>query len=453
MFVHNPIDPSGLKLELPKECTCYAMKAPPELANPAQAIQQSLANPIGSESLAVIATRKLLKNADAKAVIVISDNTRPVPYKGEGNILVPIIQTLLKCGYAAQNLTVLVATGTHRPMTAEELEKTIDPWVYEQKIAIINHDCKDEDNFTYLGKTKKGSEVRINSLYMNADLKILTGLVESHFMAGVSGGRKSLCPGLISEKGTFLFHGAELMGSPLSRDLNLEGNPVHEESLEFAKMATVDFIVNVTLDHTFAITGVYSGDLEKAHQAAFEMVKTYAKIPIQEEADIVITHAGFVGINHYQSAKAAFAAIGALKKNGYLISIANYTDKKDMIGNVTYKTVLGILTLCGAESLIRVLNSKDWPFIPDQWQVQKWASVFEKIPLDHYIHFAPQLPESSFSLLPGISGTKFTDKRDYSSVVTAAIEHIKKELNKDEVTIAWLSDGPYAIPFVPSKNS
>jgi hypothetical protein len=77
------------------------------------------------------------------------------------------------------------------------------------------------------------------------------------------------------------------------------------------------------------------------------MVKGYAKVPIAEEADIVITHGGFVGINHYQSAKAAFASIGALKKDGYLISIANFTDKKDIIGSITYKTVLAILSLCG----------------------------------------------------------------------------------------------------------
>ena len=225
MYVHNPIDPAHKDLNLPDSTVCYAMQAPPALPNPAEAIEQALAHPINSKPFIEIAKEKLAKNGQAHAVIVISDNTRPVPYKGEGNILVPLLKRLLSVGYRAENLKVLIATGTHRPMTSEEIEKIIDPWVFANKIEVINHDCKDEANLTYLGKTERGSEVKIDSLYVNADLKILTGLVESHFMAGVSGGRKSVCPGLISEHGTFLFHGADLMGHADSHDLNLEARP------------------------------------------------------------------------------------------------------------------------------------------------------------------------------------------------------------------------------------
>ncbi|MGE4453670.1 MAG: nickel-dependent lactate racemase [Sphaerochaeta sp.] len=448
MLVHNPIDSQGKKLDLPDSTVVYSMQAPKALSNPKKAVADALANPIASDSFKSIAKKKLAANPNAKAVIVISDNTRPVPYKGEGNILVPLLEILLESGYAKENLTVLIATGTHRPMTNDEIEKIIDPWVFLQNIPIINHDCKEDENLTYLGKTERGSEVKINSLYVNADLKVLTGLVESHFMAGVSGGRKSVCPGLISEHGTFLFHGADLMGDPNSCDLLLDGNPVHEESLAFAKMAGVDFIINVTLDHAFKITGVFAGDLEQAHQKAYEMVKGYAKIPIKEEADIVITHAGFVGINHYQSAKAAFAAIGAMKENGYLISIANFTDKKDVVGSVMYKTVLSILALTSAKDLIGLLHSKDWPFMPDQWQVQKWASVFEKIPLDHYYYYAPQIVGENNDGLPGIDASTLGESNDYSRVVANIIQEIKKREQRDDLKIIYLNDGPYAIPYV-----
>lgn len=448
MKVINPIDPMKKELILPDTTAVYAMKAPPALANADKAIMDALNNPIESESLAAIAKAKLAVNKDATAVIVISDNTRPVPYKGEGNILTPIIQVLFDAGFKADRITALVSTGTHRPMTDEELEAVIDPWVYEQGVRVVNHDCLDDDGLTYLGKTERGSEVWISSLYLQSDLKILTGLVESHFMAGVSGGRKSICPGLISEMGTFLFHGAPMMGHPDSRDLLLEGNPVHEESLAFAKMAGSDFIVNVTLDHAFKITGIYAGDMEAAHLAAFEMIRGYAKIPIESEADIVVTHAGFVGINHYQSAKAAFAAIGAMKENGYLISIANYTDKKDIVGSVNYKTVLAILANHGSKALVKLLHSPDWPFTPDQWQVQKWAAAFDKIPLDHYYHYAPQIEVGREAGLPGINAAKLTDKRDYTSVVKAAIEDIYRREGTRDLTILYLSDGPYAIPYV-----
>ncbi|MDX9915354.1 MAG: nickel-dependent lactate racemase [Sphaerochaeta sp.] len=448
MQVPNPLNTSTMDLLLPDNTVIYGMQAPAALANPAKAVAEALEHPIASESLRTIAAKKRASNADANAVIVISDNTRPVPYKGEGNILVPVIQILFEVGYQKENILVLIATGTHRPMTEDEIEKIIDPWVFEHGVKVENHDCLDQDDLTFLGKTERGSEVRINRRYVNADLKILTGLVESHFMAGVSGGRKSICPGLISEQGTFLFHGADLMGHRESRDLNLAGNPVHEESTAFARMAGSDFIINVTLDHAFAITGVYAGDMEAAFIKAYEMVKGYARIPIQAEADIVITHAGFVGINHYQSAKAAFAAIGAVKKDGYLISIANFTDKKDIIGSVMYKTVVALLALSSGEQLTTLLHSPDWPFLPDQWQVQKWASVFEKIPLDHYYHWAPQLDKGSAAGLPGKSIADLVEATDFSDAINAAIDDIKRREGGRDLTIAYLSDGPYAIPYV-----
>lgn len=267
-------------------------------------------------------------------------------------------------------------------------------------------------------------------------------------MAGVSGGRKSICPGLISEMGTFLFHGATLMGHPESRDLNLEANPVHEESTAFARMAGSDFIINVTLDHNFAITGVYAGDMEAAFLKAYEMVKGYARIPIEEEADVVITHGGFVGINHYQSAKAAFGAIGAMKQDGYLISVANFTDKKDIIGSVMYKTTLGVLSLSSGEQLTKLLHSPDWPFMPDQWQVQKWASIFEKIPLDHYYHFAPQLEQGAGAGLPGKNIADLIDSKEFNDAIQAALADINAREGGRPLKVLYLTDGPYAIPYV-----
>ena len=449
MHVPNPLIAGAEDLVLPNNTTIYGMNAPAALADLEKAVAEALEHPIASKSLRTIARETLEANGAAKAVIVISDNTRPVPYRGKGNILTPIIEVLFAAGYTAHQILVLIATGTHRPMTKDEIEGIIDPWVFEEGVRVENHDCLDEAGLTYLGKTERGSEVQINSLYVEADLKILTGLVESHFMAGVSGGRKSICPGLISKRGTFLFHGAELMGHPASRDLNLEGNPVHEEATAFARMVGSHFIVNVTLDHAFAITGVYAGDMEAAFLKAFEMVSGYARIPIEAEADIVITHGGFVGINHYQTAKAAFAAIGAVKNDGYLISVANFTDGKDIIGSPTYRTVLAILALTGGEQLIRLLHSPDWSFLPDQWQVQKWASLFEKIPLDHYYHWAPQLGSGDGALLPGKNIAALTRAGDFNAAIAAAIEEIKRREGGREMTITYLSDGPYAIPSVP----
>ena len=126
----------------------------------------------------------------------------------------------------------------------DELRSMLDPRIFATKIEIRNHDCEDPESLVYLGETQRGTRVYINRYYMEADLKILTGLVESHFMAGASGGRKSVCPGLVGKESTYVFHSAPVLASPLARDLVLDGNPCHEEALEVAKKAGVDYIIN-----------------------------------------------------------------------------------------------------------------------------------------------------------------------------------------------------------------
>jgi lactate racemase len=210
--VRLPLGEGEIFLRLPDAADVYSMSAPDPLARPADEILRALASPIGSPPLRAIAeAKKAAAGGAATAVVVISDNTRPVPYRGESGLLRPILETLLAAGYEAGGITVIVATGTHRAMRQDELRAMIDPWVFEQGVAVVNHDCHDDANLVRLGMTARGSEVFVNRRYMEAGLRILTGLVESHFMAGVSGGRKSICPGLVGERSTYIFHGAAMM--------------------------------------------------------------------------------------------------------------------------------------------------------------------------------------------------------------------------------------------------
>jgi nickel-dependent lactate racemase len=441
------------ELHLPDQTDIYAMTPPEVLTNPGAAINEALDHSIHSIGLEQLIQAKLAEKPDCKAVIVVSDNTRPVPYRGEQGILGPIIARLLHQGVSKENILILVATGTHRAMSEAELKTMLDPQVYELGIAVQNHDCHDENYLVDLGETKRGSRILIDRRYMEADLKILTGLVESHFMAGVSGGRKSVCPGLIGEAGTYVFHGAPMLASPLASDLNLDGNPCHDEALEVARKAGVDYIVNVTLDHHFQMTGVFAGDLEAAHLKAVEHLEKYVTIPVKREYDIVITHAGFVGINHYQAAKAAVASIPAVKKDGWLIEAADNTDSNPM-GSVNYQTVLHLLKLIGGENFDRLILSPDWAFIPEQWQVQMWAKVYAKIPMDHYIYYSPQLSKTDFERVPGVDGNLFLDpaKRypgdlnTIPAVIEAAVRQITAKSGKSKPSIAYLADGPYGIP-------
>lgn len=447
-----------VELRLPDETDIYAMRSPLPLASPAAAIAEALADPIGAMPLRAIAARKAEGRGGAelaKAVVVVSDNTRPVPYRGESGIARPIVEALFAEGYRAENITILVATGTHRAMREDELEAMLDPWLLSRGLAVANHDCRDESKLVRLGTTARGSEVYLDRRYMEADLKILTGLVESHFMAGASGGRKSVCPGLVGEKSTYIFHGAPIMAHPSSRDLVLDGNPCHEEALEVAKMAGVDFILNVTLDHSFRLTGVFAGDLEKAHAAAVEKVKSYVGFDVEGEYDIVVTHAGYVGLNHYQAAKCAVAALGALKENGHLIVVADNTDAANPVGSLAYRTCLQLLMLIGPKDFERLLLSEGWTFIPEQWQVQQWAKVFKRVPMSHFVYFAPQLDERT--CLPGVAGSAYADPSrrgrlalaDAPDIVEGSILAIKDRLAKEgrpAPRIAYLADGPYGIP-------
>lgn len=169
--------------------------------------------------------QKTIGNPDATAVIVISDNTRPLRYNGESGILLPVIRTLLAEGVPAGHIMVLVATSTHRGLREQELRAMIDPAIFELGIEVVNHDCRETEMMCHLGRNARGTEIYIDSRYVEADIKILTGLVESHFMAGASGGRKSICPGLVGEAGTNIFHGPQMLEDLLATDLVLEGNP------------------------------------------------------------------------------------------------------------------------------------------------------------------------------------------------------------------------------------
>lgn len=457
MKVSNPLGRHYDDLILPKNTFTIQMQVSKALKGIREAILDSFENPIASKSLTSIAAEKLAKNSQAKAAIIISDNTRPVPYKGEEGILLPILQTLFSVGYEPKNITILIATGTHRAMSKGEIAKMVDERVLHSGVPIVNHNGKDESNLVYLGDSSRGTRIMVNKLYVEADLKIATGLVESHFMAGASGGRKAVCPGLIGEGSTFVFHGVPFMAHPDSRDLNIEGNPVHEESLEVAKFVGVDFLVNVTLGPDFHVTGVFSGDLDKAHLAAVAKISETVKVLSPKAADVVITHGGFVGMNHYQCAKCAVASLGVLKKDGYLVIIADTTDEGHVVGGINYITTLALLKLQGAKGFLKTISSPDWTFLPEQWQVQMWAKVFDRIEQDHMLLYSPSLDELWWPGLPGINGKRFLPEADqknpgpdcFTKMVKGAIQYIEEQTKKkaEELSVVYVSDGPYVIPY------
>jgi len=371
-----------------------------------------------------------------------------------------------------------VATGMHAEMGRAELEKMLGPEPFARGFPVACHDCRDLSSLANVGVTARGTEALVDRRYVEADLKILTGLVESHFMAGASGGRKSVCPGLLGEAGTKVFHGPALMSHPNTRDLLLDGNPVHEESLAVAKLTGADFIANVTVDGAFRVTGVFCGDLEAAHAAAVAHLRAHVGIPIEKPYDLVVTHGGFVAQNHYQAAKAGVAALGALPRfGGGLVLVADNRDAEP-IGSDTYRISIALLKTLGPEALDRLLASPDWRFLIDQWEAQMWGKVLKRVKAEDFVYFAPQLGPGDRRILPGVDGHSLLGgygdalgrsgasslpvaslayreaaEREVSEVVRRAVERYlssrglaESDVASGRARVAWLADGPYGIP-------
>jgi hypothetical protein len=301
-----------------------------------------------------------------------------------------------------------------------------------------------------VGRTELGGDALINRVYMESGIKILTGLVESHFMAGVSGGRKSICPGLLSEESIQILHAGPILSSPKAADMVLEGNPVHEEALAVARMAGCDMIVNVTLDSSYRLTGVFAGDMERAHLEAYDRLKTYAGIPVDRRYDLVITHGGFVGINHYQAAKGGLVCVPVLEPGGVCILAGIHPDT-DPIGSATYKAMMRLLGEIGPYEYLEAILDPDWTFVPDQWEAQMWSRLFRLTSPENLIYCTLDIAPDDFDWLPGTDARALVPgpAPDLGTLlqgsVDLAVRRLEERLGR-RPTVAVLPDGPYGIP-------
>lgn len=478
-------------LSLPAGTEILRAREPEGLEDAAAAVREALAAPIGSAPLADICREVLGRRVSGAAqaaapatsepqtlrpsvAVVVSDNTRPVPYRGEGGILWPLISHLLEAGFAPGSITIVVATGTHRLLSDEEIWAFLDRRVREAGVGVHCHDASDPAKLTRVGRTSGGSDVCMNRRYVEADLRILTGLVEPHLMAGVSGGRKSICPGLVDVQSVRDFHGPGTVAHEKATDLVLDGNPCHAVSLKIGRMVPPDFIVNVTMRQDRRVAGVFAGDMEKAHLAAVDHLLGFIQIPIEREFDVVVAHAGHVGVNHYQAEKAAAVAAKAARPGGYLVVVADTTDP-DPVGTASYRRLMRFLAEVGPEAFVEAIRADDWEFVHDQWGAQTWTKVLEKIPREHIFYFSPQTAPDDYPLLvcadlPGLIGpglerrgapgerppseaadtrTAGSAKERVARFVEAAVARACEEslsATGRPAAVAYLADGPHGIP-------
>ena len=357
----------GLELNVPETANFVGVLYPQEaapLADPASAVQTALARPIATAPLRELARGR------KDAVIVISDITRPVP---NSLLLPPIIAELEAAGIPEEAVTILVATGIHRPNEGAELERLVGAEI-AHRYRVVNHFSKHQEEMELVGTIGDGVPAYVNRTYLQADLKILTGFIEPHMWAGFSGGRKSILPGISSVKTLEFMHGPEMVAHPDTRYGVLEGNPFHEAGLEVMAKAGADFIVNVTLDTAKRLTGVFAGHPVTAHLQGVDFLSRHCVHRLDAPLDFVVTtNAGApLDCNLYQSAKGLSGVSGAVREGGVILMA---TECLEGFGSEEYRAVFEHATTPAA--FIEKLMKKEF-FLPDQWCAQETYQVMLK---------------------------------------------------------------------------
>lgn len=409
---------SGLPLELPDQFTYRLLEA--RSANPVddqgQAIERALDNPLGGRDL------RSLASSARSAAISVCDITRPAPNR----LVLPfVLRRLEEAGIARDRITILIATGLHRPATQAEIEEILGPEIagaYE----VVNHNAREISEHRHLGSTRSGTPVYIDERFVSADLHITLGFIEPHLMLGFSGGRKLVAPGLAAQETIKVLHSPKFMRDTRAIEGSVEDNPLHRELLEIARMAGHHFIVDVALTRDRKIAAVFAGDAELAHAAGMQFVSHVMLEQLPGPVDAVITSsAGYpLDLTFYQAIKGITAAQHIVKPGGRILLIAECSEGP------------GAAEFC--EMLRKTSSAREYldsirsaPVVVDQWQLEKLALVAEKLEI---LFYTPGLPSEYNEFLWG---------KAYPSA-EAALTALTEGLPPDS-SIALMPEGPYVL--------
>lgn len=331
-----------------------------------QLVLDALEHPVDSPRLRTLAEGK------RKIVIVTSDHTRAVPSK----ITLPLLLKEIRSGNPDADITILIATGLHRPTTEEEQRRMFgDAIVDHEKIAINNAFAPEQ--FVELCTLPSGAVFQVNRLAAECDLLVTEGFVEPHFFAGFSGGRKSILPGICSERTVNENHSYKAVSHPRSNSGMLKDNPIHADMLCAAKAVNVQFIFNVALDGEKKIVAAWAGDLEKAHEAGVAFIRQWSQCPVVT-GDIVVTSNGGYPLdqNLYQSPKAMATAEACAGEDGVIIMCCSCCDG---MGGAHFGQLIQRGT---PDEIDRYLSSiPPEKTIPEQWCTQVCVRVLRKHPV------------------------------------------------------------------------
>ena len=412
----------GLTIDLPDAVRAHVIRKHPMplLPDPSGAVRQALEKPVGCPSLQELAKGK--KNA----CILICDITRPVP---NGLILPPLVESLTRAGIARKNILILVATGLHRPNEGEELAEVVGSPEILRSIRIENHFAKDREAHVDLGTTSGGIPIMIDRRFAEADLKIVTGLVEPHFMAGYSGGRKVVSPGVAYQDTILMFHRAKILEHCKAANCVIEGNPLHNEQMEIVRATGGVVAVNVVIDERRRLGFVNFGEVEASHALAVAFMRKHAEIRIPRRfKTIVTTSAGHpLDKTYYQTVKGMVGVMDILEPGGTIIIASECSEG---MGSPEFAEAQRLLCEVGPERFMSLIEGRDKALI-DEWETEM---LLKPLRVGHIHLYSTGLSES---------------ERDHVFVemVPSVEEAVAASLRAHgDTEIAVVPEGPYVIP-------
>lgn len=412
------------RLVLPDDVSTTIIRKPelPRITDPTSAVRKAVSRPIGAAPLA-----ELARTADT-VCIAVCDITRPVP---NHLFLRPVIETLTGSCVAKEKITILIATGLHRPAEGAELEELIgDSWVLNN-VPIFNHFARKDDDHVDLGATPaRHTAVRLDRRFVEADLRIATGLVEPHFMAGYSGGRKVIAPGLAHAETITTFHSARFMEDPAADSCNLTGNPLHEEQLEIVRMLGGALAINTVIDENRHLSYINFGEIVESHQAAVNFVSASCEVSVPRRFQTVVTSsAGYpLDQTYYQTVKGMVCAMDILEPGGDLIIVSECSEG---MGSTEFVDSQKRLVQLGPEAFVNSILQKSHADI-DEWQSQMQTKPMR---VGHIHLITDGLHEPQYPL------TGIQVSTSLQAAVDASLQR------NSERAVAVIPEGPYIIPF------
>ena len=411
-----------LTLDLPDDISIYEVnKHPmPLIEDVDSAIRQSFQEPYGSPPLPEVARGK------RDACILICDITRPVP---NGDILPPLIDTLIESGIPKDNILVLVATGLHRPNEGEELRELVGSDEIFNNFRIENHFARDKEAHIDLGTTSQGIPIGIDRRFYEAELRIATGLVEPHFMAGYSGGRKVVAPGVAYQDTILKFHTAHILEHEKAVSCVMDGNPLHEAQIEIIRKIGDIYAVNVAIDDKRRLGTVTFGAIEPSHLAAVTFMQRYAEVDITRTFNTIVTSAGGYPLDktYYQTVKGMVGPMDILKPGGTIIIASECSEG---MGSPEFVAAQKMLCEHGSSTFMEILDSRERALI-DEWQTEM---LLKPLRVGTIKFYTENLSEDEL---------QDTFVEHITSVEQAINDSIALH---DDREIAVIPEGPYVVP-------